>query len=276
MRKSIFLSTAILAGAAATAPAMAQDSVNDWSGFYVGGALGAGKTDGGGDETLRFDTDGDGDFDNTVVAGGGDAFSPGYCDSAAAGNSPGDGCDNDGVGTVWSVHAGYDRQFGNLVAGVVLEGGKADVQDSVTGFSTTPASYTLTRDIDWNAAARLRAGLSLGSTLVYGTGGVAYAKVDNSFDTTNTANVFTNNDEAREDMWGYTVGGGVDQKVAENFSIGLLYKYTNYGESDYNVNAGGTVVNPFTSPLTTSGSTDIERSEDFDMHTLQVTTSFRF
>ena len=230
---------------------------------------------GGGEETLEFDSDGDGDFDDTLLTGtSANAFGPGFCNGRAAGATPGQGCGDDNDGTTWSLHAGYDRQFGNIVVGGVLEGGKTDVQDYVTGFSTTPASYTFERDIDWNAAARLRAGYSLGSTLIYGTGGVAYAKVDNSFSTTNTANTFTENGDAKEDMWGYTVGGGVDQKIDDNFSIGLLYKYTNYGESDYRVNAGGPVVNPFTTGG--AGSTDIQRSDDFDLHTVQVTTSYRF
>lgn len=275
----------LAASTAATAPAFAQDgNSEDWTGFYVGGGLGYGTVDGNNDETLVFDTDRDGDFGDTIAgtpAGTGNAFGPGFCGGESNVNTPATGCGNDDDGTVWSVHAGYDQQFGNMVVGGVVEGGKADVTDFATGFSGTPRSYTFVREIDWNAAARLRAGLSLGSTLLYGTGGLAYANIDNSFTTTNGFNTFTDVKDADEDAWGYTVGGGVDQKVSDNFSVGLLYKYTNYGESDYTVNAGrnstpGAADNPFTFPTTTAGSTDIRRTEDFDMHTVQVTTSFRF
>jgi outer membrane immunogenic protein len=139
----------------------------------------------------------------------------------------------------------------------------------------------LTRKLDWDGAARLRGGVAFGTgTLIYGTGGVAYGKIKNSFSTTNSFNSFTESNRSDTD-WGWTAGGGIEQKVAKNFSIGVLYKYTRFSSNDYVVNAGqGTppsATNPFVNPATTSGSTDITRTSGrFDNQSVRATASFRF
>ncbi|CAN5344189.1 outer membrane beta-barrel protein [soil metagenome] len=275
-----------LAGAAMTlalaAPAMAQSDMGDkvdWTGPYVGGALGYSWQPKDNDETIRFDTDGDGRFDNVVTtAAGANAFSPGFCGGAAHSNVPATGCRDDKDGTTWSVHAGYDKQFGNIVAGLVVEGGKTAIRNSVSGYSTTPASYTMTRSLDWNAGVRARLGYTTNSgTLIYATGGGAYGKVKNRFSTTNTFNTFTQTN-SKDDAWGWTAGGGIEQKVSKNFSVGVLYKYTRLDSDGYTVNAGqgtpASTTNPFV--ITPAGSTDFNRYSTFDNHSVMATASFRF
>lgn len=264
---------------AMAAPAAAQDATGtvDWSGPYVGGSLGYSWQPSNSDETIGFDTNGDGEFGDTVTTvGGADAFSPGFCNGAAQGATPASGCRNDKDGTHWSIHAGYDRQYGNIVAGLLLEAGKTHISNSVSAFSTTPANYVMTRSLDWNAALRARVGLATGRTLLYATGGVAYGRVQNSFDTTNGLNAFTET-KRKESAWGWTAGGGVEQMVADNFSIGVLYKYTRYDAGDYRVNASqgaAPATNPFV--ITPAGSTDFARAGRFDNHAVKATASFRF
>lgn len=267
-----------------THPALAQSEPDmSWTGPYIGGSLGYGwqpKTGRDDNETIVFDTNADGTFGDTVrTAAGANAFSPGFCDGIARGNSAAGGCTGDrDDGTAWSVHAGYDMQMGSIVIGGLIEGGKTNVSNSVTGFSTTPASYVMTRKLDWDAAARLRAGFAFGSTLIYGTGGLAYGKFKNSFATTNSFNSFTQT-KVKEDDWGWTAGGGVEQKVSPNFSIGVLYKYTRFSPNAHRVNAGqGTppsTTNPFV--ITPAGSVDFARSNNrFETHSVRATASFRF
>lgn len=268
-------------------PVLAQDATTDgvdWTGPYVGGSFGYNwqKSDGG--EHLRFDTNGDGQFDEKPLIGapgpnfGKDAFSPGTCGGAARGATPAAGCDDDKDAIGWMGHVGYDMQFGNIVVGVVGEAGKAYISDSVSEFSTTPAFYTMTRRIDWNANARARLGYTTNSGIMpYITGGVAYAKVENSFSTNNGANLFTPNG-FKEDSWGWTMGGGLEAKVADNFSIGARYLWTRYKVNDYRVNvtqgsAPGN--NPFVNSFT-SGDTDIRRGNKFDTQSVMATASFRF
>jgi outer membrane immunogenic protein len=275
-------------------PAMAQDTSagdtsagdtsgsdsggRNWTGPYVGGSIGLGRSDHKSGETLRFDTDGDGNFDNNVTSGGTDIFT-GYCSGRAASGVAADGCAKDRTGTDWAGHVGYDMQFGSIVAGLVAEGGIADISDSVTGFTGEPADYTLSRRLKENAALRARLGYAFGDTLLYATGGGAYGKINNRFNSRfNTSNAFA--DTGDGDAWGWTAGGGVEQRIADNFSIGLLYKYTSLNPDDYNVavtQGTAPATGPFTNPATTSGQTLIERGSDkFNYHTGKVTASLRF
>lgn len=286
MKTLLTVSLGALAIAAAT-PAMAQsaDGPQNWTGPYVGGSLGYGwqpNFDRDTKEVVAFDTNGDGNYGDTVrTAGGGNAFAPGFCRGRALGSAP-SSCVGDKDGrTAWKVHAGYDYQIGNFVVGGVVEGGKSYIQNSVSAFSTTPAFYTLTRELSWDGAARLRAGYALPTgTLIYGTGGLAYGKIKNSFATSNGFNNFTETNRSDKDF-GWTAGGGIEQKVAQNFSIGVLYKYTRFNDDGYTVNAGqGTppsLTNPFVNPAFTSGSTNMQRTSNrFENHSVQATASFRF
>lgn len=264
---------------AIAAPAMAQDSgAVDWTGPYIGGSFGYNwqKSDQG--EHLRFDADADGDYDDAIrTTTGANAFSPGTCGGAARGSTPVAGCDDDKDAIGWMGHVGYDRQFGSIVAGVVAEAGKAYISDSVTEYSTTPAFYTMTRRINYNANLRARLGYTTpGGIMPYITGGLAYAKVKNSFSTSNGANSFDDVDR-KEDAWGYTMGGGIEAKVSNNFSIGARYLWTRYNVGDYRVDVGaGTAgaTNPFR--ITPSGGASINRGDKFDTQSVMVTTSFRF
>ncbi|SEI87767.1 outer membrane immunogenic protein [Sphingobium sp. AP50] len=269
---------ATLALALAT-PAVAQDSgAVDWTGPYVGGSFGYTFQKSDNNEHLRFDTDADGAYDDVVTtASGANAFSPGTCGGAARGSTPASGCDGDKDAISWMGHVGYDRQFGSIVAGVVAEAGQAYIDDKVTEYSTTPAFYTMRRKIDWNANLRARLGYTTpGGIMPYITGGLAYAKVKNNFTTSNAANSFTQFDN-KEDAWGWTMGGGVEAKVSNNFSIGARYLWTRYNVGDYRVDVGaGTApaTNPFR--ITPSGGASINRGDKFDTQSVMVTTSYRF
>lgn len=264
---------------ALAAPAFAQDSdAVDWSGPYVGGSIGYTFQKSDNNEHLRFDTNADGAFNDTVTTTtGANAFSPGTCGGAARGSTPASGCRGDKDGLSWMGHVGYDRQFGSIVAGVVAEAGKTYIDDAVSEYSTTPAYYTMRRQIDWNGNLRARLGVTTRSGIMpYVTGGLSYAKVQNSFATSNGANSFTEVNR-KEDAWGWNVGGGVEAKVAQNFSIGARYLYTRYNADDYRVDVGaGTApaTNPFR--LTPSGGASINRGDKFDTQSVMVTSSFRF
>lgn len=276
MKKFVF---AALAGATVLTamPALAQES-GDWSGFYAGGRIGYGFQPNDNDETILFDKNLDGNFDDTVTTvAGADAFSPGFCGGQTGSPRAADGCGGDFDGVEWAAHVGYDMQLGSsVVVGVVGDYGMSTVRDHVTAFSTTPAYYTMTRRLKDNASLRLRAGFAAGDTLFYGTGGVAWGKIKNSFRTSNGANAFSGN--GNKDAWGYRFGGGIEQKVAPNFSIGAQYLYTSLKDDDYRVRAArGTApaTNPFI--LTNADGTDFRRSGTrFNSHGVSVTANYRF
>lgn len=262
-----------------SAPAFAQDNSDPapFSGFYIGGTVGFDAQPNDVGESILFDRNLDGNFNDTVTtAAAANAFSPGFCNGRATSTAP-VACRNDKDNISYSGRIGYDMQFGNIVAGLVVEGGKSEVSDSVSAFSTTPASYTMTREIDYTANARLRLGYAARTTLFYATGGPAYARVDHSFSTSNTANAFTG--RGKKDAWGFVAGGGIEQKLGRHFSIGLEYLYNQYKDDKYVVRAtAGTapVTNPFILAPNTTG-TDFQRSDNkFRWHSVRATAAFRF
>ena len=268
--------TAFSAPAQAQAQAQAQDL--DWTGFYAGGRLGYTSQPKDNGETVLFDTDLNGAFDDTVnTTAGVNAFARGFCGGAAASATTTSCFDRDG--TEWAVHAGFDYQLRRaLVAGVVGEYGRSTIEDSVTAFSSTPAFYTFTRRLRDHASIRGRAGATFGNTLAYGTGGVAWGKVRRTFATSNVVNTVTET-PGDDDAWGYSVGGGLEHRVSANFSIGAQYLYTSLKDDDGStVRIGGAnvpVSNPFI--LRNAQGTDLRRSsERFTRHNLSVVASFRF
>lgn len=273
---------ALFAGAASllAIPAAAQDAdpSENFNGIYVGASGGYDVQPNDRGSTLTFDRNLDGQFgDPVTTAAGTDAFSPGFCSGRATGTANQD-CTKDEDGWSYNGRIGADTRFGSLVVGAVGEFGKSEVRDSVSGFSTTPASYTLTRSIEWEAAARGRAGYVAGdSTLFYGTFGVGYARINRDFITNNTANTFTGS--GRRNQWGYQAGGGVEQMIGKSFSIGLEYMYHDYNDDDYRVSVGqGTApaTNPFVLAPNTTG-TDIRRSDtQFRWHSIRATVGFHF
>ncbi len=267
----------VLSLSLAAAPALAQDSADEpaFDGVYVGGSFGRSVQNNDVGETILFDRGSNGSFGETITtSGGADAFSPGFCNGAATSNLN-DSCANDKDGLEYYARLGADKQYGKWVIGAVAEFGKSEVRDSVSAFSTTPAFYTMTRELDWNAALRARAGYVAGqSTLFYGTFGASYAKIDRSFTTGNTVNSFT---LSGDDMsWGWQAGGGVEQKFGRNFSIGLEYLYSRYNDDDGRVRVG-TGTAGATNPFVLAGGADFARSQNkFDFHAIRLTGAFRF
>lgn len=280
LRKINLMTAAALAAIAIPSAAMAQDAEErPFEGLYIGASGGYDVQPNDVGSQVSFDRNLDGTFGDTVsTAAGANAFSPGFCNGRANGSGAIDrACTNDGDGWSYYGRVGYDRQFGPLVVGIVGEFGKTEIVDSVSAFSTTPASYTLTRTVDWEASGRGRVGFAARNTLFYGTGGVGYARINNIFTTTNTANAFTTNGD--DNRLGFVVGGGIEQKINRHISFGLEYSYHSYGDDDYRVRATqGTAAatNPFVLAPNTVG-TDFRRTDDnFRWHSLRATLGFRF
>lgn len=266
----------LILGVLALSPlaAHAQDA---WQGAYVGGHAGyALKPDDGGDRFL-FDTNLDGQYRDTVrTAAGADAFSPGSCNGVAKGSTPAAGCSENTGGADYGLRGGYDWRANDWVFGLVGEVSTNDVRDAVSSFSTTPASYTMLRKVDAMASLRMRIGHVFGeSNLVYITGGVARAEIQNTYLTTNTANTFTNNGDSK--ATGAQWGAGYERLIGERFTVGLEYIRTQLSDKDYTVRSSGPApaTNPFL--LVNPAGTDFRRSDSgFDVDSVRVTASYRF
>lgn len=255
------------------------DEVNaqQWNGGYVSGHIGMSRIVGGADadNVLVFDKNLDGDFSDTVTtAAGANAFSPGFCVGVAATSLPAGGCSVDDQGIDLGGRVGYDWQSGGWVVGGLFELTAPDHVDSVTGFSTTPAFYTFTRELSWMSGFRARTGWGGERVLVYGTGGAAWARLDHRFSTSNTVNTFTEDDSNM--AWGYQLGGGADVRFGK-LTAGAEYLWTQLEDQNrYTVRAQGpaAATNPFI--LTNSAGTDLRRADALTLGTIRFTMGYRF
>lgn len=269
-----FASLAAAAALLLAGPAALQ--AQTWKGFYVGGQVGGGFLPGGADKFVGFDKNLDGDFTDTVTtAAGANAFSPGFCPGASVSNVPGAGCVRDEEAVDAGLRLGYDWQSGAFVFGATGEIARVTLADSVTAFSTTPASYTFTRELNGLATFGLRAGVGSQRFLLYAAGAAARGDLDRSFATSNRVNTFvpTENDG----VWGFQTGGGLEYRVTGGLRIGAQYQYTRLEDQErYTVRSQGPApaTNPFI--LTNPAGTDLRRSDDFEFQTVRFTASYRF
>ena len=276
---ALFLSTAAVAFAAGASPAWAQDARDThFDGLYVSGTIGM-AAKGNDNDTVVFDTDRDGDYGQTVTtSSGANAFSPGFCHGVSGGNSPASPCAGDENHWEFAGRIGYDGRVGeNLVGGVLIEGSTSNSRDRVTAYSTTPARYTLGRELDYAVSVRGRVGFTPGGgALFYVTGGPSFAKIDHSFDTTNGANAFTQVNDGKW-VFGGQVGGGAEVMLTDNVSLGMEYLFNRYFDNKYRVEVTqGTAPasNPF---LLNGGGTNMRPSNtDYEFHSLRASLSFQF
>ena len=242
-------------------PALAQS----WTGGYISGHVGFSRIPEGSDNVVAFDRDLDGDFDDTITtAAGANAFSPGFCVGAAASSLPSGGCTQDDDGIDAGGRGGYDWQMGRLVFGVLGELAFPDHVDSVAAFSTTPALYTFTRELEW-VADRARGSARVRIACWFMARAAPRGRVSiTASPTSNTANTFVESEEGM--AWGYQVGGGLEVRFGGRWTAGGEYSWTTLNDADrYTIRAQGPVppTNPFI--LGNANGSDLRRADDSEL-----------
>jgi outer membrane immunogenic protein len=156
----------------------------DWTGFYVGGHVGYGWAN-------KSWQDGFGLF----------------------------GISHEATGFLGGGQAGFNYQVGQFVFGV-----EGDMSWSGMSGSTNAFASTFNTDVDWTATLTGRAGLAFDRWLVYGKGGVAWAR--DRFST----NFYTfPGTEVTDTRIGWTAGAGVEYAFAPQWSAKLEYNYMDFG-----------------------------------------------
>jgi len=247
-----------------------------WSGAYVAGTFGSGMQPERDNRIVRFDKTLDGDFSDTITTVAGvNAFSPGFCAGAAVSATPAGGCRQDDRAPDFSVRGGYDWQTGRFVVGAVGEIASMNQIGSVSAFSTTPASYTFTRELKWLGGVRGRAGYGTDRYLAYGTGGLTGANVDHSFSTSNVVNTFVPSGKAG--VWGFQAGAGVEVRVSGRWSLGTEYLMTRLDDRDaFTVRVQGPAPATNAFILANPAGSDLRRADQFDFYAVRVTAGYRF
>jgi outer membrane immunogenic protein len=156
-------------------------------------------------------------------------------------------------GVVGGAHIGYNYQISQFVVG--LEG---DVNGS--SYRGNNAVFgglgTVSTRSNVDGSIRGRVGVAWDRALIYATGGAAFGSIHDSFangigvDTESTTRV------------GWTVGGGVEYAVTNNWSVRAEYRYTDYGSTNFSL-------------LNTSGGIFTMRSHDTD-NRVQAGFSYKF
>ncbi len=223
-----------------------------WTGFYVGGQLGA-----------AFNTD-SGPF-------------------TSAGSSFAGGNEGSDSGLIGGVHVGYDHQIDNIILGAVGDLNLIDASSSssfgLTNVNGGVDGFGSSSDIDYIGTVRGKVGVAADRLAVYATGGLAYASLDTS---TSGPGQFVGSPTAGAtpgaygvvfsqdtDEVGYAVGAGVDYLAADNLSFGVEYLYHDLGSADTKVTFAGTGA-AAGETYTASSNTDL------DFHTVWAKASYRF
>jgi len=249
-----------------------------FNGFYVSGTFGLSANNNDNGEGLVFDTNQDGTYgDQVSTTSGANAFASGFCSGGAVGATPDTRCIGDDDDIEWGARVGYDRRFGNYVIGALFEYSGGNGTDRASAFSTTPASYTLSRNLNNALSLRLRGGYTPGGgALFYATGGVSNARIDHGFQTTNGLNAFEQFKD-HDRVWGWQAGGGAEIMVTDRIGLGMEYLYNRFKDDKHYVLAtagGASATSPFTQ---VSGGTRMRPSDTrYDFHSLRGSLSFHF
>jgi outer membrane immunogenic protein len=197
------------------APAMVPTQIYNWTGFYIGGNAG-----------YHF-----GDRTDIVTTGQAAA----NIGTVAAGlRNPLVNQNRDGF--IGGVQMGYNWQASpNWVFGLEADIQYVDVNRTLNAFGTSGLANNFSSRIDYLGTARARLGYTWGATMLYATGGLAYAGVNNSASFFNGAGALAFFGEDRTIRTGYTVGGGIEHMFTPNWSIKGEYLYYDLGRSNLNV-----------------------------------------
>lgn len=132
--------------------------------------------------------------------------------------------------TGWQVGVAVGANF--TVSEAIVAGIVADVAWSdISGENTVD---DIAYDVNWLGSIRGRLGFDGGAFLPYLTAGVAFAGA------TATDNTVVPGVEDDATHIGWTVGAGVEFAVADNISLDLLYRYSDYGSQTYTLDGGDT------------------------------------
>ncbi len=184
-----------------------------WTGFYVGGQVG-----------YEFGRDN------------------GLAVATATGNGlAANGSRSNGV--IGGAHIGYNFSsqslpflgsfLGGFGSGVVV-GIEGDVDGSSARANYALGGIGVSNRDDIEGSIRGRLGYAFDRFLVYGTGGAAFGDFRNSYVNTLTGG----GDTLSHTRVGYTVGGGVEYAVTNNFSLRAEYRFSDFG--NYTDILGGT------------------------------------
>lgn len=235
------------------APMMVEPGFN-WSGFYIGGNIGYSWGNSDNSETIsRF---------NTGV--------PLFTRTSG----------NDVDGVIGGGQIGWNWQASNWLFGLETdlqgsgERGSSNLVCVACADDGTNITSNLTQKLNWFGTARARAGILVTPTvLLYATGGVAYGEVATSGNITGntlagvaTTVAFPGTSSTRA---GWTGGGGVEGRIAGNWTAKLEYLYMDLGTV-----SAGSIATTILVPVRTNAG--VSYSSHFTDNIVRVGVNYHF
>ncbi len=209
MRRSA-LCVALLMSFASGAQAGDRSDIAQWSGFYAGAHIGYSNAKASADFSLL----------GLPLLSGGENLS----------------------GAVYGGQLGYNAQWNRFVLGI-----ETDIMATSQKASSTRACVALAcgvavtqtseDSIPWLGTLRLRAGLTLGRALIYGTGGIGYGAFKSTQTLTTTLASVTSTSQEQRPAW--VVGGGIDMALTDRWSLRGEYLRIEASENTTTYNVGG-------------------------------------
>ncbi len=128
-----------------------------------------------------------------------------------------------GMGSPWVLGVEVDSAWANMGQTSTATGGGVAV--------------SVKSEANYIGSARARIGYTWDRTMLYATGGLAWAS--NKIDVNATSGGFTAGISDRQTHFGGAIGAGIEHAFAPNWSGKLEYLYTGYGSKTYFSSLGG-------------------------------------
>jgi outer membrane immunogenic protein len=121
-------------------------------------------------------------------------------------------------------HLGYNWQYKSLVLGVEAEFNGTDLKGSSTSIFTPLVTYST--KVDWYGTVVGRLGVAFNRTMLYATGGVAFADIRSAGlnGPNGTIDSFSNT----TNRTGWTAGVGAAYQITPNWIAGIDYKHIEF------------------------------------------------
>lgn len=133
-------------------------------------------------------------------------------------------------GVIGGGQVGANFQWDNFVGGFETDIQGADIEGKTRSNRRTVALRSYIQPF---GTARARIGVAFDQLLVYGTGGLAYAGVDNRL------RIFNRHDTDDGVQIGWTAGGGLEWALDPHWSIKAEYLFADLGDKRYSFKVAG-------------------------------------
>lgn len=134
-------------------------------------------------------------------------------------------------GFLGGLHAGYNYQYQQVVAGV-----EGDIDWTNADGSETAGGRTFAADADWLSSVRLRLGYAFNNLLIYGTGGVAFGGYNLDIKGAGPDAAVS------ETLTGFAVGIGAEYAFTHSISARVEAMHYGFGEEDFKLGGNNAAV----------------------------------